>query len=124
MKENRTIMIWGREFSIDIILGNYDDEPISSSQIDTMKKIDMINWEEAKEKVISYIMDEYEEEIGNTLINNIFEYVIPKKIMILSDYESRAFALMCNFRLDIEHGLAVFFENESCKEVGPQDIVL
>ena len=35
-----------------------------------------------------------------------------------------AFALMCNFRFDMEHGIAVIFENGAYKDVGPQDMVL
>jgi hypothetical protein len=31
---------------------------------------------------------------------------------------------MCNFKFDMEHGLAIVFEDEKLKKIGPQEIVL
>ena len=60
-------------------------------------------------------------------IDNIFKYVIHKSIFIPIDNNrnhKRVFALMCNYIFDMEHGLALIFENEQFKEMGPQDIIL
>ena len=31
---------------------------------------------------------------------------------------------MCNFKLDMEHGIAVIFEDGKFKTAGPQDLIL
>ena len=44
--------------------------------------------------------------------------------MITREKEERVFAILCNYKFDIEHGLAVVYENEKFKTVGAQDITL
>ena len=38
--------------------------------------------------------------------------------------EKRIVALMCNYKFDIENGIAIVFENEKLKDIGIQDIIL
>ena len=33
-------------------------------------------------------------------------------------------SLLCNYRFDEEHGIAITYENEKLKNIGPQDDVL
>ena len=75
--------------------------------------------------VKKYIKKWNADELGeDTDICNIFRYVIPKGFLIPRKDDKTAFAVMCNYKFDMEHGIAVLFENGKCKEVGPQDIVL
>lgn len=39
-------------------------------------------------------------------------------------FEDGLAAILCNYRFDMEHGLAVLFENGTYKSVGSQDTVL
>ena len=48
---------------------------------------------------------------------------MPKSISVPKS-KTRKIAIMCNFKYDMEHGLAIVFENEEFVTVGPQDIVL
>ena len=57
-------------------------------------------------------------------IENIFKYVMPKEIFVPHTEKHRNVAIMCNYKFDIEHGIAVLFENGQFKKVGPQDIAL
>ena len=43
---------------------------------------------------------------------------------IARNCNKRAIAVMCNYKFDMEHGIAIVYENEEFKEVGPQDIAL
>lgn len=56
-------------------------------------------------------------------VDNIFKYVIPKTISV-PKAKKRVVAIMCNFKFDMEHGMAIVFEDEKIKKIGPQDIVL
>ena len=38
--------------------------------------------------------------------------------------EKKTIAIMCNYKFDKEHGIAVVFEEGRLKEIGSQDIIL
>ena len=60
----------------------------------------------------------------NGSIENIFKYVIPVSIYIERNKKKRVVSLLCNYRFDEEHGIAITYENEKLKNIGPQDDVL
>ena len=55
---------------------------------------------------------------------NVFRFVMPTEIYLDSVTNHRVVALMCEYRPDPEHGLAIVFEDERLREIGPQDIIL
>lgn len=55
---------------------------------------------------------------------NIFKYVVPKAIFIKRDHQKHIFALMCHFKLDMEHGLALVFQENKLVKIGAEDIIL
>ena len=57
-------------------------------------------------------------------IENIFMYVMPKRIFVPHTPKGARIAILCNYKFDMEHGIAVVFEEGQLKEIGPQDIVL
>jgi hypothetical protein len=80
--------------------------------------------EKSKEAVERYCIDNSNEEEIDKPIANIFKYVIPKYIYVDNLCgDTRIVALMCNFKFDMEHGLAVVFTNEKFDEVGEQGLV-
>ena len=115
--------IWGREFNLEVFYKNYKGREITDNQIASYEKFiaadDAI--EKSKKKLIAYIEENYE-EAGK--IENIFKYVIPKMVYIPREEKQRKSALLCDFRFDMEHGLALVFENEKFKEVVSQDDIL
>lgn len=118
------IDIWNREFVLDIIYEIYPGQDVIDNQILTASKISTIDFSESKKGVENYIKEHYPQDLGLSEVDNIFKYVMPKRFYVPKEKESRIFAIMCNFKFDIEHGLAVVFENEKFKEVGPEDIIL
>lgn len=56
-------------------------------------------------------------------IDNIFKYIMPKSIFVPRT-EQKEVAIICNYKYDMEHGIAIVFENERLKEIGMQDIIL
>lgn len=124
MNENVKVIVWGREFDLSVKLQNFPDEDILDIQRETIEKIADIDYSNAKEKTEGYIEKYYSAELGEEGITNIFKYVMPKYVLVAREEDSRTFALMCNFKFDMEHGLAIVFKNEVCEEVGLQDIIL
>lgn len=122
------IEIWGREFELDVSFYVAKGKDVTDSQknaLDLFLKADASKLiESAKSEVEEYCFDNANDNEIDEPITNIFKYVIPKSIFVdkVRD-DSRIVALMCNFKFDMEHGLAVIFKNEKFDEVGEQGLV-
>ena len=119
---NKKMMIWGREFSINIIFDVFTGEEVLKEQMEALEAFCVVS-----EKVLSdttdikeYCIKHNRKEIGDT-ISNIFKYVIPTSLYIKRNEKNHEVALLCNYKFDEEHGLAMSFENEKLKSIGTQD---
>lgn len=116
------MVIWGRKFELPINYKFVDEDSMTSIQQETfddfIKNKEVID--DAKQKVIDYVVEHERSDINS--VDNIFKYVIPKCIYFPN--EKGIFAVMCNFKFDIEHGMAIVFENNTFKTIGEEDIVL
>ena len=123
---NKTMTIWGRQYDLPVVFDCFDNEevlPIQKQALEAFLKAEN-TIQESKKQLEKYILnDEYAEIEGNS-IDNIFKYVIPTDLYIPRTPETRTVALLCDYRFDEEHGIAIVFENEQFKEIGEQDIVL
>lgn len=121
---NKKMMIWDREFELNIVLECYPGETV----LDTQK--DALLWLDDGEMIASVldVVKEYVEKTTTTEIDlpikNIFKYVVPKSVFIPHSKNTAKLAIMCNYKFDMEHGIAIVFEKGKFKEVGPQDIIL
>lgn len=118
------VCIWGREFEIPVSYQNFPGEEVTHMQELTLQAVPIADYMESLTFVEQYIMKHNGAEINADSIDNIFKYVMPKSVLITRDFSARVFAVMCNYKFDMEHGLAVVFENEKFKAVGAQDIIL
>ena len=114
--------IWGREFELPVYYKFVDEDSMTEIQkgnfedfIENKELIDSI-----KQNVIDYVINYETSEID--FVDNIFKYVIPKCIYFPN--EKGIYAVMCNFKFDFEHGMAIVFENNKFKTIGEEDIVL
>ena len=118
------INIWGRDFVIDIVFQNYPGEEVTPEQRETVETLGDADFDKALQEVKRYVVEDKLFEESEEAIKNIFRYVMPKTIVVIRDDEAKVFALICNYKLDMEHGLAVVFQNGKYKNVGPQDLIL
>lgn len=116
--------IWGREFELNVGYQNYPGEVITELQEKTLSTIGSIDFTEARIGVEKYITQHFATELGEDDLSNIFRFVMPKSILIMRSDDSRLFAIMCNYKLDMEHGIAIAYKNEAFVAAGPQDLVL
>lgn len=118
--------IWGREFQLDVIYDCFDDEKVSSIQEEALKKVKEADsfFDTSLNALKEYCLKEDEDEFQGKEINNIFKYVIPTSLYIVRNDKEREVALLCEYRFDVEHGIAIDYVNEELKEIGTQDLVL
>ena len=122
----KRLTIWNREFDLRVAFDCFDDEevlPIQEQALEAFLKAEDVI-QESKKLLESYILNDEYAEIDGDSIDNIFKYVIPTDIFIPRTPETRTVALLCDYRFDEEHGVAIVFENEEFKKIGTQDIVL
>lgn len=126
MTESMKIFIWGREHSLPIVYDCYEGESVSQEQIDSLRVfIGHSDWiDKAKIRVEAYCRECVDEDDKNQKKDNIFSYIKPESIFIKRDKHHPRVALMCKYRYDPEHGLAVVFASDGGITVGSQDIIL
>ena len=117
------VQIWDRVFELTVAYQNYPGEDVTEHQQKALATISTADYNTAKIEIEKYIQKYYSDELGEDSLDNIFRFVIPKSIL-LPRSERCIFAVMCNFKLDMEHGIALVYENGVFKAVGPQDIIL
>jgi hypothetical protein len=120
------LTVWGRNFSLPIDFDCFDDEKPYKEQIAALERI-MANLEwisESKATVEAYCKDKVLEDNENKKKENIFSYVKPDYLFVKREKKNTRVSLMCKYRYDQEHGLAVVFACDGKASVGSQDIVL
>lgn len=120
------IMLWGREFNLDITYDCYTNEKILKSQEtavqDFSKAVESID--SSLEEVKKYCLSINKEEIGSDVIENIFKYIAPKYLFVPRNEKKQVVAIMCNYKFDTESGIAIVFEDGKFKTIGKQEIIL
>ena len=125
MIKHLDICIWGRDFSVPVDYNCYAGETLLPEQTEAINTfLDCPLWlENAKNSVEQYCHEQVMEDTENSKKENIFSYVKPQGFFVKREKNPRI-ALMCKYRYDIEHGLAVIFASDGSVTVGPQDIIL
>ena len=117
--------IWGREFTLRVEYDCYKGEEITKEQIKVLdrftKRRKMI--EKSKAKVEAYCKEKVLEDDENEKKDNVFSYVKPEYLFVKREEDPRVI-MMCKYRYDPEHGLAVVFSSNGSIVVGSQDMIL
>lgn len=123
LMSKQILNIWNRDFEIDITYEIFSDKPVTEKQKAIASGLATVDFSGSLDEVIKYIKKYNSRDLGENQIDNIFRYVLPKRIYITQS-EKEEFAIMCNYKFDIEHGIAVVYRGGKYKEAGPQDIIL
>ena len=118
-----TISIWDRQFSLPIEYDVFPGESVTQLQKQAVESFIREENITSNKDISKYIIQHDGKQTGNK-IDNIFKYVMPKYLYVPLNPEDRIIAIICDYRFDEEHGIALVYKNEVLKEIGPQDIVL
>ncbi len=121
-----TVNIWGREFALPIEYDCYKGEVITKEQISAVENFISHNEyiEKAKINVELFCKEKVMADDENERKDNIFSYIMPDYLFIKRDDNYPRVAIMCKYRYDQEHGVAVVFSHDGKTTVGLQDIIL
>lgn len=112
--------VWGRKLKLEIYpeggKQQSDDQSLALERL--CKAWEVVDKSAAKLKKYCAKDDD-----GGDM-ENLFRYVMPRYLFLPKVQKRRTVALMCDYRFDPEHGLALVFENEKLKEIGSQDLIL
>lgn len=120
-----TMNIWGRKFELPVMIKQYDGEEITEIQKESIEKFqyceEVLN--ASKQSVEQYILENGLRDHNIYEVDNIFKYVMPKSFYV-PNAGKRVVVLFCDFKYDLENGIALIFEDEKLKEIGPEDLAL
>lgn len=122
-----TLKIWGRAFDLSIEYDCYAGESILPYQLEAAATILRTpeKFDAALDGVKAYCSEKNSAEIGSDSIENIFKYVKPQSLYVQrTKDESHVVGLMCAYKFDSEHGMAIRFKDGVLQEIGTQDIIL
>lgn len=119
---NKSIEMWGRKFNLPIEFDCYENEEILDLQLDAIKEFSLAESEliKCKDAIIKQIKKQSDSE---SEINNVFKFIKPMEIYVPREKKKKVIGVMCAYKLDMEHGLALVFENNMFKKIGAQDIL-
>lgn len=121
-----SIQIFGREFNLPIEYEHYSNQEILLIQKEAAENLSNAELEIAKAKkyIEEYCLAHNKNNFLSNDIDNIFKYVMPKYLLVKREMNSRVVAIMCNYKFDMEHGIAIVFKNEMFSKIVSQDIIL
>lgn len=125
MIDELNISIWERSFVLPVEYDCYEDETVTNAQEKAVKAL-LLHSEwiaNAKLHVETFCKEQVLADDANQKKDNIFSYIKPEFIFV-KRADRPKIALMCKYRYDIEHGLAIVFAPDGSITVGPQDIIL
>ena len=117
--------IWDRDFTLEIIFDCYSDEVVTKEQEDALSTfISHQEWiAKAKADVIKYCEKDIISDEKSNKKDSIFSYIKPNYVFVKRARNPKV-ALMCEYKYDPEHGLAIIFSYDGKVTVGVQDIII
>lgn len=121
IEKNLNLNIWDRDLALEIKYDCYSDEEVTNEQGNAIKNFTAHQEWLTKAKTIAE--DYCKGKITEDNKDNIFSYIKPDYLFVTRD-ENPKVAIMCNYKYDPEHGIAIVFTYEGKVTVGSQDIIL
>lgn len=121
-----SITIWGRAFQLPVCLECYDDEEILITQQDAYTQFfkDGDHIEQSKAFVEEYLISKNPSAFPDRKVDSIFKYVMPTSIFVPHNKAHPYVILLCNYKFDSEHGLAIVYEDNIVRKVCSEDLIL
>jgi hypothetical protein len=99
-------------------------QKIAETKDDAKLKEFISTIEKAKKELKKYANDKAD-DIGAKKKDNVFDTITPGMLLVHCDDDNNIeFAILCSLTYDIEHGVAIIFNNQKFIKVGSQDEVV
>ena len=134
--------LFGKLQKMELTIESEEDAQFETTQIEAYKKFIqqksklLKNCEKDTYKYYQEICSDYRDRFGNRSkdklapivktqndLNNLIE---PKQLLFPTVFGSdiREFGILCECTWEVEHGLAIKYQNEEIVEIGDQDIII
>ena len=126
MIETMKLTIWEREFSLPIEYDCYEGEDVTKEQKTAVNNFAKHKeWIDASKSIVeAFCREQVLEDEDNQKKDNIFSYIKPDYLFVKRDDENPRVAMMCKYKYEPEHGLAIVYSTDGKATVGIQDIIL
>ncbi len=126
MIKTLTLTIWDREFDLPIEYNCHKGMRPTKVQLDALRSfVSHTEWiEKSKAEVEAFCKEKVLEDEDNQKKDNIFSYIKPDYLLVKRDAEKPRIALMCKYRYEPEHGLAIVYSADGEIIVDIQDVIL
>ncbi len=119
-----TMNIWGKEFRLDVEFENEEGEELLLNQIRAFRKFsELKDLPECLEDVKQYCLRKSFRYIKGKEIDDIFTLVYPLKLYIVRSETRREVILLCQYRYDMENGVAIDFVDEELFKIGNRHMI-
>lgn len=120
------LTIWGRQYSLPVIYDSLSDGVILESQKKAIENFTKhVEWIDLSKNIVEeYCREDVMDDDENEKKDNIFSYIKPERLYVKREIEHPRVAIMCQYRYDPEHGLAVVYSQDGKVTVGIQDIII
>ena len=117
--------IWGRKLQLKVIYDCFEDEEIAPSQEKALSSFlgDCPEVELSLASLKNYCEKYSAGKIKADDIDNVYKYVVPRSIFVMRKPKG-AVALLCDFKFDIEHGIAIVFKDGRLESITTQNAVM
>lgn len=115
--------IWDKEYELKVVFDVFEGEEVLESQNDALTQ-----FVENSESLLSdpNEVKQYcatlNSEIPET--QSVHDYVRPEMLYVVRDSEKRTVVLCCDYEFDVEHGIAIVFEDERFVKVTDQSEIV
>ena len=116
-----TVRIWNKQFELELIYDCYEGEEVLDGQVKALDSF--LSSNDSYEDFLLNVKEYCKEHDGIVISDDskLFSFVIPRYLFVTRDSKV---SIMCDYRCDMEHGIAVVFKDGKVDQIGIQDIVL
>ena len=123
MSKKVAVNMWGRDFQLKVVYDCFDGEDVLKEQTSALEEFLNADTSKSLESIKKHCLKEHGKEIGGN-IENIFKYVIPHTVYVPRNQKKPTVAILCNYKFDLEHGIALVFENKKIATICNPDEIL
>jgi hypothetical protein len=123
MSKKVALNLWDRDFQLKVVFDCFGGEDILEEQVTALEEFLRTDTSKSLDQIKTHCLKKNGKEIGDN-IDNIFKYVIPRSLYIPRKQKKPTVAILCDYKFDMEHGIAIVFEGKTISTICNPDVIL